>query len=706
MDNVFALDIGTRVVVGLVMKKNDKGYEIITSARTEHSQRAMYDGQVHDVDEVARAVAKIKEEIEKDTGIKLKKVAVAAAGRALCTLTAKATREESFPINWEKPEVVSLEMEAVQNAMNKISYGEDKGRFHCVGYSTVIQQLEDMPITSLIGQKGRKAGLTVIATFLPRTVVDGLVAVLERVGLEMESLTLEPIAAGQAAIPADMRRLNLALVDIGAGTSDIGLTRDGSFFAYGMVPIAGDEVTEIICSNYLLDFQTSEKIKRQLSAKNGIEIEIVNFFGDKVSVPKEEVFEVIRPTIRKIAERISQEIILLNKNKPQGIILVGGGSLTPLLRDMLAEIIAIPGNRIGIQVRERLNSVFGEEDRLTGSDVITPIGIAMTALNDQGLHYYSVRVNDVNIPIFELQSATVADALLAAGIEPRSFIGRPGAALIYELNGEIRVIKGELGKPAEISVNGQPAKLEHKISAGDVISFLPGYSGKDAKAKIKDIFSLTPTKKIIWNGKEDEVSPSICIDGKEVAVDEWLKDGCKLVIKENKTLYDLLKFKRFSLDRIKKRKIKINGAVKELISNVGIRINGQIINGDYILRNNDRIDITEQKIRIKDLDIVADPMRFSVNGEEFLFPPQNKKVFYKGKELFPDNPVEGDMELRVEGFSRKPILSELFPYLNLKQKAISGGKLEMSVNGRKAEFTTELNQGDRIIIVWVNSEIG
>ena len=92
-------------------------------------------------------------------------------------------------------------------------------------------------------------------TFLPRIVIDSLSASLSAAGLEMGSLTLEPIAAIQTAIPLSMRRLNLALVDIGAGTSDIALTRDGVIFAYGMVSVAGDEITEALCQHYLLDFR-------------------------------------------------------------------------------------------------------------------------------------------------------------------------------------------------------------------------------------------------------------------------------------------------------------------------------------------------------------------------------------------------------------------------------------------------------------------
>jgi len=702
MEKVFALDIGTRVVIGLIMQKIDHGYEIIASARTEHGQRAMYDGQVHDVDEVAWAVAKIKDELEMKTGLKLQKVAVAAAGRALSTQMASAVREEDFPLCWEKPEVLSLEMEAVQNAMAKITSGVEKGYLHCVGYSTVKYQLEDMPIASLVGQKGKKAEVTVVATFLPRTVVDGLLAVLERVNLKLDSLTLEPIAAGQAAIPPDMRRMNLALIDIGAGTADIALTKEGSFFTFGMVPMAGDEVTEVICSHYLLDFQEGENIKKELGQTE--QIKFVNFFGEEILISKKEILEIITPTIQTIAEKIGQEILLLNHNtKPQAVILVGGGSLTPELAGLLADVLELPRSRVGIQIRERLAAITGETEAIQGADVITPIGIGIVGLDKKGLHFYSVSVNDVNVHLFDLQKATVAEALLAAGIQPRTFLGRPGAALIYELNGKISTIKGELGKPAQISVNGCPATLDQELKADDAIIFVPGYCGKDAQAKIKAVTEIEATKKIFWNGREEEITAGILMDGVPVTPEEYLRDGCKLLIRGNKTLADLCRAKGLSPETSKKITIKVNGKETELPVAVEITVNGRPATGDYILRNNDRIEVTEQEIKIEDLDLAPEPMMFYVNDEEFLLPPQTKKILYRGRELKPSDTVENGMELKVEGFNGRPILSELFPYLNLTEKAVPGRRLIMSVNGEKAEYTTELNKGDRIVIRWVDN---
>ena len=222
---VLALDIGTRSIVGVLLEKKDE--TVIRAVEyLEHEARYMYDGQIHDVEAVAAEIALIKSRLQKATGLKLKKAAVAAAGRALQTATATASvsRPHMFEITWE--ETKALELEAVQKAQKKIA-GEDKNlRDHfCIGYSVVNYTLDDGVIQNLVGQTGSKIGVEVIATFLPRVVVDSLISSLRMAGLEAGSLTLEPIAALTVAIPPQMRLLNLALVDIGAGTSDIAVVQ-------------------------------------------------------------------------------------------------------------------------------------------------------------------------------------------------------------------------------------------------------------------------------------------------------------------------------------------------------------------------------------------------------------------------------------------------------------------------------------------------
>lgn len=698
MEPIFALDIGTRTVVGLLMQKNGDGYEIMASARTEHRQRAMYDGQVHDVEEVAQAVRLIKTEVEQKIGYSLTRVAVAAAGRALKTLVASAARQETLPVRWEKEDVLALEMEAVEHALRELAVtaGDAAVSYHCVGYSVIDSWLENQQIANLIGQRGREAKVTVIATFLPRLVIDGLVAVLNRVGLEMASLTLEPIAASHAAIPANMRRHNLALVDIGAGTADIALTKNGSFFAYGMVPMAGDEVTEGICGHYLLDFQVGEKIKRELAHKS--QVTFKDFFGTKISVDRDEILNIIRPVVQKLAEQIADSIFDLNQGVPQAVILIGGGSLTPLLPQLLAERLGLPPGRVGIQVRERITGVLGEKG-VKGPEGITPIGIGISALEAQGLHYYSVTVNQVQVPIFELQLATVAESLLAAGIQPRSFIGRPGRALTYEFNGEMRVVKGSLGQPAQLTVNGRNARLEETIEPGDQVQFIPGTDGEDAKVRVMDILVLPEGKKITWNGQEEAFCPLLTLDGKESLATDEVKDGSKLIYIGNEDLEALFRQKGLPFNLFATLNLKINGRSLSLTKKRTIKVNGKIVTGNCPIADGDQLEIEETPILVKELELEAAPLIFHVNGQELKYPPQGLYVSWRGREVALEDPVVDGMDLRVEGFKTMPILSELLPLVTLPQQA-PASRLVLTVNGQDAEFTTKLHPGDRITVTW------
>jgi cell division ATPase FtsA len=83
---VFALDIGTRTIAGLIVRKEGKNYKILASRILEHESRVMYDGQIHDIEAVAKSVGIIKKELEKKLDRRLEKAAVAAAGRALYTV--------------------------------------------------------------------------------------------------------------------------------------------------------------------------------------------------------------------------------------------------------------------------------------------------------------------------------------------------------------------------------------------------------------------------------------------------------------------------------------------------------------------------------------------------------------------------------------------------------------------------------------------
>ncbi|MCM8812699.1 MAG: cell division protein FtsA, partial [Candidatus Omnitrophica bacterium] len=240
-DDIFALDIGTRKVIGMVARQEGQTLRIVDAECVEHQSRTMLDGQIHNITEVAKVVAHIKHALEQRRGITLRQAGVALAGRSLKTFQKKSAKPIDLLEEISETDVRNLEMEAVGSLLRDSDKQWGSGEYYCVGYSVVYYALDGVAMGTLVGHQGKTMEVEIIATFLPRVVLNSMVSVLKKAGLEAANVTLEPIAAITAIIPQDIRKLNILLLDIGAGTSDIALTKNGMISAYGMVPEAGDE---------------------------------------------------------------------------------------------------------------------------------------------------------------------------------------------------------------------------------------------------------------------------------------------------------------------------------------------------------------------------------------------------------------------------------------------------------------------------------
>ncbi|MBE3579063.1 MAG: cell division protein FtsA [Caldanaerobacter subterraneus] len=561
-DIVFALDIGTRVVVGIVATENNGKLEILASEQMEHQERAMFDGQVHDIDKVANVILSIKEKLENTLKIKLREVAIAAAGRSLKTQFARAEKsiKEDHEITLE--DIHSLELEALEIARKSIVSKSGITDYHTVGYSVSNYYLNGLPITNLKGHRGKEMAVEILATFLPFDVVEGLYASVKKSGLEVSYITLEPIAAINVSLKPDIRMLNIALVDIGAGTSDIAISKEGNIIAYSMVPYAGDEISEEIARHFLTDFATAEKIKK--STKK--EIKFKDVLGIEHTISREEVLEVIKPSVKTLAQKICEEIVKYNGKSPSAVFLVGGSSNLPMLPEEIASFLKLPPNRVSVRDIKSVKILHSRPKKLKGPESITPIGIAYSAMINKRKDFVKVYVEDKLVKIFNIKSPTVMDALLAIDYSSQNLIPQSGKNLTFTLNGEKMTIKGEEGIPPKIYVNGTLANLKTSIKEGDRISIIGGKKGKDAFITVRDLVKGAENKEIYVNGKLADPDYSIK-EGDEIRVEDSIKSfsitvNGKEVLLKGKREYmfiDLFNFIDIKLDNNRVPEMKING---------------------------------------------------------------------------------------------------------------------------------------------------
>lgn len=507
-DLTFALDIGTRSVVGIVGESRGEMFHVLHMAREEHSKRAMLDGQIEDIDQVAKIVRIVKERLEEQVGFPLSRVCVAAAGRSLRMERARAVVELPKIHTIDDDLISQLEAVAIADAEEKLSEHNKEQRFFLVGYTVAQYILDRYPMTTIKGHNGQLMEADVVATFLPSQVVEGLYSVVQLAGLEVASLTLEPIAALNATIPPDLRLLNLVLVDIGAGTSDIAVCRDGSVVGYTMATTAGDEITEMLMKHFLIDFATAENLKTNLYTDS---IKFTDVLGLEQIASGQQIRDAIEPASKTLVKEIAKQILAINGCAPSAVFMAGGGSKLEGITEQLAVVLEVEPRRIAVVGNNYNRTIVAENFQLDDPEYATPLGIAVSAglglINDS----YHITLNGKGAKLFRSGSLTILDILMMNGYTAASLIGRTGSNLAIMINGNKKIIRGKPAIPGILRLNGEAAVASTVVRAADVIDFVPAIDGLSATSSLKEFLG--------------DYSGRVLLNGQEVDWDTQLRSG-------------------------------------------------------------------------------------------------------------------------------------------------------------------------------------
>ncbi|NDO46431.1 hypothetical protein FMM67_06150 [Clostridium sp. ASF356] len=542
---IFALDIGTRSVVGIVGVHDGNIFHVLDYEQAFHQERAMRDGQIENITLVASVVTKVKSALEKRNKLKLTKVCIAAAGRALITKKVTYTQELNPTEEITEKLLNAMEYSALGIAQSEFDqdleeHTENKTTFYCVGYSITKYQLDNYQSSTIIGHKGKEVTIDLIAAFLPQNVVQNLYAVMAANQLTVENLTLEPIAAINVVVPEDIRLLNIALVDIGAGTSDIAISKDGSIIAYDMVTTAGDEITEAIMQKCLCNFENAEKIKIALDTDNS-QITYTDILGNIHKEVKSKLLKNLKSAIKVLSEEIANGILKANGAAPTAVFLAGGGCQIPGFCQAIATELKIPFENVAISGNQSFKNVAVYDKKLQNPEFITPLGIGAMSSIYKGCDFFSITINGKKQMLLNYRESKVADALLLSSIKPQNLIGFPARSINYYIDGKRYNKKGENAVPGELYVNGELASIDTKIKQGDVIVAKEAIPGKQPVISIKD---LKQEEKFRFSVIVDEVLAEVPVifykDGEQLQDDYIIKPMDRLTTEAVITLTDLL----------------------------------------------------------------------------------------------------------------------------------------------------------------------
>lgn len=705
MSNVFGLDIGTRNVVGTVgYRTEDEKFTVVAQYIKEHETRAMLDGQIHDIGRVARTVKAVKEELEQQTKGPLSEVCIAAAGRVLKTVTTHV--EFSYPeetiVSGE--DIHTLQLLGVEKAQEELKEKNDtKYKFYCVGYSVVKYYLNDEIFINLEGHKADVIGCDIIVTFLPEDVVDGLYSAVGQAGLSVGNMTLEPIAAINVAIPENFRMLNIALVDVGAGTSDISITKDGSIIAYGMIPHAGDELTEVIVQHYLVDFKMAESMKRQSTEVDEITYE--DIMSIPHTIPSSELWDLVASTTEKIATEVADKIRELNGNKSvSACFVVGGGGKIHGFTEMLAEKLDLPKERVALRGEEVLKEVtFQQTDIKKDPLLVTPIGICMNYY-EQRNNFIMVRFNGERLKLYDNSHLTIVDAAMAAEFPNEQIFPKRGKAINFTVNGSSRIARGEAGEAAVITMNGKPANINTPLEPNSEIEIKPSTCGSDAVYTVSQLEEYTSsTVGFVVNGKMITCPKFVQVNGSLEPGSYEIQDGDQIETRNFYTVGQVAEFMDVEID--KDRDILVNNrdadfdtlvyenfTIEWTVLSFGVAdepekqaykpVPEQIVSGESFTAY-EEVEETVEDAKdevVGTTNVESTPAATTSQGVEIV-------VFVNGEPV----PMTGKDEY---------IFVDIFDRITFDLNAGRGRAIATILNGRDALFTEKLHHGDKVELYW------
>ena len=705
---VFGLDIGTRSIVGTVGYKDEDKFVVVAQKVKEHETRAMLDGQIHDIEKVGNSIRQVKEYLEEQIGRKLTDVCIAAAGRVLETSNSHAEVEFDDEHTVTKEDVYALNSLAIEKAYASfMERNQSQQKFYCVGNSVVNYYLNDFQISNLENHKARKIAVELIATFLPDEVVDGLNKAVELAGLHVSNMTLEPIAAIQVAIPERFRLLNIALVDVGAGTRDISITKDGSIIAYGMIPIAGDSLTEAIAMQCLTDFYVADQMKQD-STQNDI-VTYEDIMGIKQNIPTKELDAIMEPVLEEMTTRVSDKIKELNGGKSvSAVFVVGGGGKVNGYTQRLSDKLGIQAERVALRGKEVMQKIeFLDTTIVKDSLLVTPIGICLNFYENNN-NFVFVSFNGEKVKLYDNKHLTVTDAAIQAHFPNDGFFPKRGKELNFTVDGVKKIVRGGVGEGAQILVNGKPANIHTKINKEDIIYVEESTAGEPASMEINQLPESKGSLVVEINQKKVYLPKFASVNGRLESEFYKIQDGDEIEFLKYYTVEQILRFMDISVDTYNTYYVNNNKA--------GM---------DTKVYENFSVLMSKTEMATSYAELFADDEEEMADGSNSVEAEVKEETAQGGTETTTatDMSVQADkaaaeekkeVEIPLENqrvivmVNRKPVVLrgkpkyvfvDIFDFIDFDLSKPQGA-IVTKLNGVQAQFMEELHEGDMIEVYW------
>jgi len=382
---IVGLDIGTSKVVAIVGEvKDDNTIEIIGLG--SHPSRGLKKGVVVNIESTVQSIQRAVEEAELMAGVEIDSVYAGIAGSHVSSLNSHGI------VAIKDREVTHADVERVIDAARAVPIPADQKILHILPQEFIIDNQEG--IHDPVGMSGVRLEARVHMVTGAVSAAQNIIKCVRRCGLEVEDLILEQLASSYSVLEDDEKDLGVCLVDVGGGTTDIAVFTGGSIRHTGVIPIAGDQVTNDIAVALRTPTQHAEEIKLKYAcaltqlASPDETIEVPSI-GDRPPrrLSRQTLAEVVEPRYEELLTLIQGELRRSGFEGlvAGGVVMTGGSSKMEGLIDLAEEVFHMPV-RLGVP-----QYVTGLVDVVRNPIHATGVGLLLF-----GYHNRAVRVPEIS----------------------------------------------------------------------------------------------------------------------------------------------------------------------------------------------------------------------------------------------------------------------------------------------------------------------
>jgi cell division protein FtsA len=370
---VVGLDVGTTKICAVIAAPRGNGGLDVVGVGAAPS-RGLRRGIVVNIDSTVEAIKQAVAEAEQMAGAEVSAVYAGVAGGHIRSVNSRGV----VAISGKDREVSQTDVDRAVDAARAINIPQDREIIHVLPQTFMIDDADG--VREPIGMSGVRLEVEAHIVTGAVTSVQNVIRSVNRAGLSVQDIVLEPIASSEAVLYHDERELGVVVIDIGGGTTDVALLRDGAIWHTAILPLGGDHITNDIAVGLRTPMADAEDLKKRygcaLTALVPAEetVDVPSVGGRKPrQLSRQVLSEIIQPRVEEIFTLVARDITRagFSESATAGVVVTGGTSILQGVPELAESVFDQPVRR-GIP-----GDVGGLADVIKSPIYSTAVGLAL-----------------------------------------------------------------------------------------------------------------------------------------------------------------------------------------------------------------------------------------------------------------------------------------------------------------------------------------